>query len=264
MVPRARSNVATTVSAGFGDSVSGTATLTNSNGANSGLAGFYAWGLQGSNAALGELGIRAVGARSDPANPTPARRTVTFAVNTFGRFVTPNVNEYDILIDTTGTGTPNWVLFAMDLGKAAANSYDGNFFSILCDLPNGDICFVEGPATAPFNGSTILLPVRISHLGLTAANPRFTYTAESFDVRGDRGFVSDIVAGSASFNAFTPAISSGQVSYTVAINATVTASISINADEWDQTSALGLMIVTADNRSGAAQAQLIPVRRSDG
>jgi hypothetical protein len=44
------------------------------------------------------------------------------------------------------------------------------------------------------------------------------------------------------------------------VNATATASISINAGEWEQTPALGLMIVTADNRSGGDQAQLIRVR----
>jgi subtilisin family serine protease len=263
MVPRARSNVATELSKGFGkDSLSGIATITNAKGARAGVADFYAWGLEGKNHKLGELGIRAVGAHTDP-----AANTLTFAVNTFGRFVTPNVNEYDILIDTTGTGTPNWVLFAIDLGKVSANSYDGNYVTVLCDLPSASKCRVETLATAPFNGSTILMPVRISHLApagatypLNAANPRFTYTATSFDVRGDRGFASDIVEGTAKFNAFNPAISSAMFKYTVPVNATVPASVSISATEWDETPALGLMIVTADNRSGGDQAQLIRVR----
>jgi hypothetical protein len=261
MVPRARSNVATELSKGFGkDSLSGTATITNANGARSGVADFYAWGLQGKDRKLGELGIRAVGAHADALNPDPTKRTLTFAVNTFGRFVTPNVNEYDILIDTEGTGTPNWVLAAVDLGKSSANSYDGTYASVLCDLPKAANCKPEYLATAPFNGSTILMKVDLADLGLTAASPRFTYTAASFDVRGDRGHASDTLEGTANFNAFAPAISSGQFNYTVAVNATATASISINAGEWEQTPALGLMIVTADNRSGGDQAQLIRVR----
>jgi hypothetical protein len=99
-------------------------------------------------------------------------------------------------------------------------------------------------------------------LGLTEAHPRFTYSAMSFDVRGDRGYASDSVAGPASFNAFTPAITTGPSSYAVAPGATVTATISINSGELDRTPALGLMVVTADNRSGAAQAQLIPIRQN--
>jgi len=257
MVPRARSNVATELSKGFGkDSLTGTATITNANGARSGVADLYAWGLEGKDRKLGELGIRAVGARTNPTGGT-----LTFAVNTFGRFVTPNVNEYDILIDTSGTGTPNWVLAAGDLGKFSANSYDGTYASVLCDLPKAANCTSKYLATAPFNGSTILLKVDIADLGLTAANPRFSYTAASFDVRGDRGHVSDVLEGTAKFNAFSPAISTGQFNSAVDVNATVTASVSIDAAEWEQTPALGLMVVTADNRAGAAQAQLIRVRR---
>jgi subtilisin family serine protease len=257
MVPRARSNVATELSKRFGShSTTGTAAITNSNGARSGIASFYAWGLEGKNRELGELGIRAVGAQTDPVHDT-----LTFAVNTFGRFVTPDVNEYDILIDTTGTGTPNWVLAAIDLGKVTGNGYDGNYVTVLCDLPKAINCAIEDWATAPFNGSTILMPTSIADLGLTAAQPRFTYTAMSFDIRGDRGYVSDSVGGPAKFNAFTPAISSGQPNYAVAVGATVTATISVNAGEWEHTPALGLMIATVDNRSGAAQAQLVRVRR---
>jgi subtilisin family serine protease len=256
MVPRARSSVETKVSGDFGDSPTATATVTNAKGARSGVADFYAWGLEGSNKKLGEIGIRAVGAQTDPASGT-----LTFGVNTFGRFDTPNVSEFDILIDTTGTGKPNWVLYAMDLGNAMSGSYDGNYMSILCAIPCKKVK-VEGVATAPFNGNTILMPVAISHLGLTAANPRFSYSVMSFDVRGDLGYASDSVAGAAWFNAFTPAITTGQPSYTVAPGATATTTISINQAELDRTPALGLMVVTADNRSGAAQAQLIPIRQN--
>jgi hypothetical protein len=192
---------------------------------------------------------------------------MTFAVNTFGRFNTPDVTEYDILIDTTGSGTPNKVLVAIDLGKFAANSYNGAYFTFLCDMPNGDKCKRQALAKAPFNGTTILMPVKLSALALPgnpypldAEHPRFTYTAESFDLKGDRGYASDSVIGRGKFNAFTPAIYSGSVNPPVAPDTTVTSTISINADEWDESRALGLMIVTLDNLSGGAQAQLISVR----
>jgi hypothetical protein len=237
------------------DSPNGTAAITNVNGARMGVADFYAWGIHGSNSALGELGIRAVGAQSDSVNGV-----LTFAVNTFGRFVTPNVNEYDILINTKGSGDPNWVLFSFDLGKATGGGYSGTYFTILCDMPLFANCMVEYLARAPLNGSTVLMRVDIADLGLTADSPRFTYTAESYDVRGDKGGAFDIVAAAGSFNAFAPAISSSQFRYDVGVNTNVTATVSINTDEWVATRPLGLMIVTTDNRAGAPQAQLIPVR----
>jgi hypothetical protein len=95
---------------------------------------------------------------------------------------------------------------------------------------------------------------------LDAQHPRFTYTAESFDLKGDRGYASDSVSGPGKFNAFTPAIYSSPVNVAVPPGAAGTATVSINSDEWDETRALGLMIVTTDNRAGAPQAQLIPVR----
>jgi subtilisin family serine protease len=257
MVPRARSNVETKVAGEIGDSSNATATVSNKNGARAGIADFYAWGLQGTNKKLGEIGIRAVGARAD----TSAGK-VRFALSTFGRFDTPNVNEFDLLIDTTGTGNPNWVLVAIDLGKLLADSYNGNYYVYLCDFPAAAKCYREGFATAPFNGNTILTQVSIAHLKLTAANPRFSYSVMSFDLRGDLGYASDSVPGPAWFNAFTPAISTGQPTYTVPPGATVTATISLNPAESDRTPALGLMVVTADNRSGADQAQLIPIRQN--
>lgn len=256
MIPRARSNVATALAKGLSsESPNGTATITNSGGTIAGAPSFYAWGLQGHNKHLGELGIRAVGAQSNPANGV-----LTFAVNTFGPFVTPNVREYDILIDTAGSGSPNWVLSAIDLGKATDNAYSGLYATILCDMPSALKCVPEYIARAPFHGSTIQMRVDIVDLGLTAASPRFTYSAQSYDIKGDLGNASDVVSGTAEFNAFTPAIRAGLPSYAVAPEATVIATISINPDEWDETPAKGLMVVTWDNPSGAGQAQLIPVR----
>jgi hypothetical protein len=100
--------------------------------------------------------------------------------------------------------------------------------------------------------------VPISRLNLTAASPRFTYSAASFDVRGDRGSVGDEITDRAPFNAFDSAISTGQFDI-VPVGATVTDTVSINPTEWAHTPALGLMIVVADNRSGRGQAQLVRV-----
>jgi hypothetical protein len=90
---------------------------------------------------------------------------------------------------------------------------------------------------------------------LSAANPRLTYHVVSFDtVEG----TSDTIDGTASYNAFTPAISTGMVD-TVAPNATVTDTVAIDQAEWAKTPAKGLMIVSHDNES-ADETQFIPVK----
>jgi hypothetical protein len=225
--------------------------MTNVRGTQMGTADFYAWGLSGHDTGLGELGLRAVGVQSFP-------RTLVFAINTYGRFETPNVNEYDILIDTTGTGHPNYLLAAIDLGLLTTGSFDGNYVRFLCKLPGCTSGSILGGVYAPFNGSTLEIPVRKSLLGLTSSSPRFTYSAASGDVRGDRGYAGDEITARAPFNAFNSAISTGQFDE-IEVGATVTDTVSINPTEWGITPALGLMIVTADNRSGGAQAQLVRV-----
>ena len=111
-------------------------------------------------------------------------------------------------------------------------------------------------ASARTDGSTIELPVLASDLGLNAASPRFSYFAQSFDLR-DQGALSD-TSMTAAFNAFSSAISTGQVA-TVAPNGSATVPVTISPSEWLVTPARGLMIVTLDNRSGGRQATLLPV-----
>ena len=61
------------------------------------------------------------------------------------------------------------------------------------------------------------------------------------------------------FNPWTNAISTGGFA-TVAPNGSDTSNaIAVNSAEFALTPALGLMVVTLDNQSGAPQAQLIPV-----
>jgi subtilisin family serine protease len=254
MTPRARSDVATSIPGKFSPrSPNATATITNVGGTRTGTADFYAWGLSGHDTDLGELGLRAVGVQTFPADGV-----MVFAVNTYGRFETANVNEYDILIDTAGTGHPNYLLAAIDNGLLTTGSFDGSYVAFLCKLPGCTSGRILGGVYAPFNGSTLEIVVPISRLNLTAASPRFTYSAASFDVRGDRGSVGDEITDRAPFNAFDSAISTGQFDI-VPVGATVTDTVSINPTEWAHTPALGLMIVVADNRSGRGQAQLVRV-----
>ena len=109
---------------------------------------------------------------------------------------------------------------------------------------------------APNNSSTILLPVLGADVGVTAANPRFSYTVADFDLFSN---TTDAFDGTASFNAFNSAISNGQFE-TVAPDATVPVPVSVDPAEFAITPALGLMIVTQDDKNGAAEANLVKVK----
>jgi hypothetical protein len=87
------------------------------------------------------------------------------------------------------------------------------------------------------------------------ASPRFTYHAASFAIFGTGD---DVMPGTARYNAWTSSISQGQFS-TVAPGATATNAVLINTSEWVQSPAKGLLIVTADNKSGAKEADLLEV-----
>ena len=113
--------------------------------------------------------------------------------------------------------------------------------------------------SAPHDSSTILIPIRTAQLCrptlpcLSAANPRFTYSAVGFDLSDTEG--PDGVAATARYNAWTPAF--GEFAFgSVAPNATATEPLSINAAEYALTPPLGLMVVTQDNKAGADEADL--------
>jgi len=116
-------------------------------------------------------------------------------------------------------------------------------------------------ATAPTDSSTAEIVIRSGRLCrthepcLNASNPRFTYQVTGFDLWN--GGV-DAVPGVASYNAWSSSISQGGFA-SVAPGASAGVPISIDPTEWAVTPAFGLIVVTLDNKSGAGEAQLIPV-----
>lgn len=252
LVPRARSLVSTTIGSGFGTgNPSTTAQVSNTSTVVNGTADFYAWGLSGQNSALGPLGLRAVGVQSfDSTNG----KELVFAVNSFAPWTYHGGTlEFAILLDINGDGTPDYAIFSDDFGLFNTGTASGQVAAIVENLTNNTF-FADFFATAPDNGSTILLPVLAAHVGVNSTNPRFSYSAESFDFFGN----SDSIAGPAKFNAFNNSISTGAfVSLGPGGNASVP--LSINSTEFATTPALGEMIVSLDNFAGAQQAQLLQV-----
>jgi hypothetical protein len=168
------------------------------------------------------------------------------------------VAEYDMNIDTNGDGAPDYVVLAIDNGIwTGTGTPDGQYVSVVYNIKT-QAWIIRFLADAPTDGSTILVPFLASDIGVTPASPRFTYTTSVYNLVD--GTSADL-PGKASFNAFAPSITNGGDAFTtVDRNKLAFVPVSVNAAEWAKTPALGLMIVSEDNKSGDTQGFLIPVK----
>jgi subtilisin family serine protease len=247
LVTRARSSVDAELRDGKNPSIR----LSNRDGVIAGNGDFYAWGLK--NPKTGTIDVafepRAVGVQTNPISATDS--ILVFAVNTYGRFSNPASGEYDIYIDVNGDGVYDFILFSQDVGLIETGSANGQIGTFLLNLATG-VELAEFAADAPTDGSTVLIPVLASDLGISPTNPRFTYTMNAFDETG----AGESLTGTASFNAFTPAISNAMF-VPVAPDAKVEVPVAIDPVEFQLTPAIGFMVVTEDNLSGSSQANLL-------
>jgi minor extracellular serine protease Vpr len=229
--------------------------LSNRNGVISGNGDFYAWGLKNPKTGTIDAAFepRAIGVQSNPfaTSPTTNDSILVFSVNTYGRFSNPSEGEYDIYIDVNGDGVYDFILFSADIGNVTLGVANGQIGTFLVNLATGAE-FEEFLADAPTDGSIVLMPVLASDLGITPTNPRFTYAVNAFDETG----AGESLTGTGSLNAFAPAISNAMF-VAVAPNASVDVPVAIDPVEFKKTPALGFMVVTEDNLSGASEANLL-------
>jgi minor extracellular serine protease Vpr len=252
LVPRVSSNVATEMPKLKGTIPSAFATVSNDSAAIAATADFYAWGLSSPNAQLGTVDLRAAGVQ---AFDNGGDQTLVFAVNTFNGWSTPEAQEFDVLIDNDGDGNPDFDVFTEDLGLLTTGTRNGQLAAAILDLASGSLS-IDFLASASTDSSTVLLPVVAASVGITPANPRLSYTVQSFDLLSAN---TDAFTSSASFNAFTSAVSNGQF-VAVAPNTIAPVAVSVDKAEFAVTPALGLMIVTQDNKNGAGEADLVKVK----
>jgi subtilisin family serine protease len=252
MVPRVSSNVATELPKLKGTVPSAFATVSNDSAAIAATADFYAWGLSSPNAQLGTVDLRAAGVQ---AFDNGGDQTLVFAVNTFNGWSTPEAQEFDVLIDSDGDGNPDFDVFTEDLGLLTTGTRNGQLAAAILDLASGAVS-IDFLASASTDSSTVLLPVVAASVGITPANPRLSYTVQSFDLLSSN---TDGFTSSASFNAFTSAVSNGQF-VEVAPNTIAPVAVSVDKAEFALTPALGLMVVTQDNKNGAGEADLVKVK----
>ncbi|MEZ4363467.1 MAG: S8 family serine peptidase [Kofleriaceae bacterium] len=228
------------------------ARVSNEDSELTGTADFYAWGHSDLNDNQGYVDIRAAGVQ---AFDNGGSQLLVFAVNTHRSWSTPALMEFDIPVDTNRDGVPDYIVIGVDLGLLQGAGFSGQIASAVLDLSTGGIS-VFYLAYAPTNGSTMLLPVDSSQLGLTPENPRFDYSVATFDLNSAD---TDETDGFAGFNAYSSAVSQGDF-IAVAPGEVAFVPVALNTEEQALTPALGHMIVTPDNRSGSKEAKLIPLR----
>jgi minor extracellular serine protease Vpr len=264
LVPRGLSNIAAGPKSAYtraGNMFSANVPLSNS-GVHAGNASVFAWGINDANDVAGPsddpMDIRAAGVQVLPGEVlggAASDRTLMFAVNTFGRHSNPSVSEYDVLIDLQSDGRPDFFVVGVDFGAVTTGTFDGRFASLIFDAAGNLIN--AWVATAPMNGSTLILPTLASDIGLDPAvnSTRFRYSVNGFSIIPE-GLVDTTGAGE--FRSHDPAVSTGQ-SFDLAPGGSATATVTVDRGKFAGSQVLGWMFVSHDDANGAPQADLIPV-----
>jgi subtilisin family serine protease len=252
LVPRARSLVRANLQ-GSGGSASAQVALRNGSTSIAGTADFYAWGLSGTNTALGQIGLRAVGVQSFDIG-APFGQLMVFAVNTFAPWSNAAADEFHILIDKDGDGVDDFEIVAADFGAVTTGSSDGQVGVFVFDLNTGLGVIEPFAADARTDGNVLLIPVVAGDVGVSVSNPRFAYTIRSFDDVGTLG--SDAILTPAKFNPFNNAVSTGAFDV-LGPGSTASETIGIDRTEFRQTPALGVMVVSTDNRAKSREQALL-------
>ncbi len=265
LVPRGRSAIAAGPKSAYtrsGSTFTATVPLNNT-GIHSGTADFYAWGITDANDIGGfsddPMDIRAVGVQAlsgSALGGATSDRSLVFAINGWGRWSNPSVNEFDILIDVKGDAAPEFFVVGVDLGAVLAGSFNGQFASFIFDASGNLIN--AWVAIAPMNGSTVLLPTLASDIGMDPSvnsQTKFRYSVAGFSIVPG-GLVD--TTGVAEFRSHQPSVSTGDF-LTVAPGANTSATVTVDKAKFGIAPQLGWMVVTHDDANGAAQADLIAV-----
>ena len=259
LVPRALSGVnAQMPNEVFASSPSTVAQVSNPSGPIAGSADFYAWGIEDpQDQGLGANDVRAVGVQSFPSG---ANRIVVFAVNAWNRWSNAATNEFDIFVDVdpAANNGDDYIVVGVDQGAVQAGAFNGRMAAFVFSTRSAGAS-VNFFATAPTDSSTALLPILSTQLCrtgepcLNAANPRLTYHINGFDVRTG---TADVVPGVGRYNAFASSISQGMFA-TVPRGASGDVPVTVTPAEWALTPALGVMVVSLDNKAGKEEATLL-------
>jgi minor extracellular serine protease Vpr len=260
VAPRGLSNVTTTSAraphpAPGSASARTTSVGVHNGGIHSGNADVYAWGISDPQDVASNFDVRAAGVQVLPGSAlggADADRTLVFAVNMHKAWSTAAASEVDIPIDSNGDGTTDAWVIGVDLGLATTGESDGRFVALITDAKFNVVD--AWVATAPMNTSTMELPTLGSEIGLSAAHPSFRYSVTAFDLVVGSADAS----GTAAFNAWAPAVSTGQFE-SLDPGDSARIALAYNQGGVSSSKVKGWMVVTLDDASGAAEADLVAV-----
>ncbi len=232
-----------------------------------GNADFYSWGLHSTQTpSLGSTDVRDVGVQAFQNAGGLGNPLLVFGLSTFRRWSTPSANEFDIYVDVDpqNNNGDDYVVFGFDYGYITTGSFTGQYGTFVATLRTGQISALNPANTfAPTDSSSASLAILRSQLCragqpcLSSTNPRFTYWAVSFSVFGTG---MDLVPGLASFNAFSPSLSTGAYLAGIAPGTSASTIVTINPAEWANTPSLGALVLATDNISGPDESLEIPLK----
>ncbi len=182
----------------------------------------------------------------------PADRSLLFAVNVHDRFSSASPHEFDVLIDVDGDRSADFELQGFDYGLAAAGAYYGLFATFIRDVAADEYLDWAYFADAPLNGSTLLLPALASDFGLIGRGS-FAYKVVAHDgLTGHK----DWTGWSRTVNPWRMKQSNGQFK-------PVAGKDTARTRAWFRrvSSVRGWLVVSMDDRNGAAQADVVSLPR---
>lgn len=186
--------------------------------------------------------------------------TLYFGIATYGSWSTPNQVEFDIYIDTNGSGLKadgtgaEFLLYNAHTGDFYPNDV---FVSVLVDLSTDDYYVLEpinvfaadSADTVVYNSNIMVLAVPASFLGLNTAQSRITYGVITYDMH-----LSGMIDGSSvlTYDAAHPGITfsgSGTEPFYHDLPAT-TISTEVDQNALAENSTQGMLLLHHHNRSG--------------
>ncbi|HEX3224858.1 MAG TPA: S8 family serine peptidase [Gaiellaceae bacterium] len=244
---------------GPSDSFSTDVPLTNS-GIHTGTADVYTWGIHDAqDQGAHEWDVRDAGLQVLPGaalGGAGSDRSLVFLVNTYGSNANQTTVEYDLPVDTNGDGTPDFIVVGVDDGAVfAAGSFDGIMDSVVINAKTGAIVDAFR-ADVPMNGSIIELPLLASDLGLSDGAGTITYAVDSFSELSS----GVDTTGAATLDVFHPALSSGDFASLAPNGGSDSFTFTEQNDAVKKTHALGWLIASVDDASGAAQVDEIAAK----
>ena len=127
-----------------------------------------------------------LGVRAEPApSGDPADRLLVLAVGEARGTSTHGTRTALVALDVDGDGAADFRVFSRDTGYQDRGVPDGTLTSFTVDAENHVVD--RWTSSAPANGSTVLLPVLASSLGVTAASPPLGVQLAGFSELGARG-----------------------------------------------------------------------------